>query len=49
VSYLRGLLNAEAARLSAANDTEALERASSAFARALQLELDFFDQAYDSS
>ena len=49
VSYLRGLLDAEAARLSAANDTEALERASSAFARALQLELDFFDQAYDDS
>ena len=49
VSYLRGLLDAEAARLSAANDTAALDRAASAFSQALQLELDFFEQAYDSS
>ncbi len=49
VSYLKGMLDAEAARLSAAVDSAALERASLVFARALQLELDFFEQAYEVS
>ncbi|KAL3788161.1 hypothetical protein ACHAW5_006609 [Stephanodiscus triporus] len=49
VTYLRKLLDDEATRLSATSDGDAaLERAAAAFAKALQLELDFFEQAYDS-
>ncbi|KAL3815965.1 hypothetical protein ACHAXA_008924 [Cyclostephanos tholiformis] len=47
VKYLRGLLDAEADRLRAASDADALERAAHAFERALHLELDFFEQAYE--
>ena len=50
VTYLRGLLDDEATRLSATSDGDAaLERAATAFAKALQLELDFFEQAYDDA
>jgi thiaminase/transcriptional activator TenA len=49
VTYLRKLLDDEATRLSATSDGDAsLEGAATAFAKALQLELDFFEQAYDS-
>ncbi|KAL3788155.1 hypothetical protein ACHAW5_006603 [Stephanodiscus triporus] len=49
VTHLRKLLDDEATRLSATSDGDAaLERAATAFAKALQLELDFFEQAYDS-
>ena len=50
VTYLRGLLDDEVMRLKAASDGDAaLERAAAAFAKALQLELDFFEQAYDDA
>ena len=50
VAYLRKMLNDEATRLSATSDSDAvLERAAAAFAKALQLELNFFEQAYDNA
>jgi thiaminase/transcriptional activator TenA len=47
VDYLKRMLDDEAVRLMASSDDDAIGRAAFAFERALRLELDFFEQAYE--